>query len=254
MPPLSWAVASALPSLLPAEIQVWRIDLEQPAPVEEQLAALLTPDEQARAARFASSSLRRRYQVARGALRWLLGNYLGRKPADLRLGYGPHGKPFVQDETGNPARLCFNLSHTQDMALLALAWEAAVGVDVEYTRRAAPELESIARRFFAAGEYRALVNLPAAERWAAFLRGWTRKEAFIKAVGDGLSHPLAAFEVTLEGEESAEILSINGDSAEAAHWTLAHLDPAPDYVGALAIRQRHWPIRAWRLPAVPTEG
>jgi 4'-phosphopantetheinyl transferase len=188
--------------------------------------ALLAPDERERAARFVHDVHRRRFIVARAALRRILGAHLGVAPATLRFTEGAHGKPAL-DGTG----LEFNLSHSHELALVAVTRDAPVGVDVEHLRPVADAL-GIARSHFAPSERAALAAAPADARDLVFLRGWTRKEAFIKAIGEGLSHPLDQFEVSLTDE--ARFLGIGGDPAAAARWSLFSFEPAPGYLGAVA--------------------
>ena len=223
--------AGTLPlPLPPGDIHIWRVNLARPGAEVAALAPLLHPDEAARAARFHFARDRRRYTVARAALRLILGRYLGQPPAGINIGYAKHGKPHLPH---HPA-LQFNLAHAHELALLALAPGRVVGIDLEYRLRPLPDRLPIAQRFFAPAEYAALQALPPAQQPAAFLNGWTRKEAFIKALGEGLTHPLNSFTVTLRPGEPARFLDIGGDPAGAAHWSLLAFDPAGEYVAALA--------------------
>ncbi|AWJ86972.1 4-phosphopantetheinyl transferase (plasmid) [Azospirillum sp. TSH58] len=223
------------------EIQLCYADLRGLAHRLEAFRALLSPDEAARAARFATEELRARCALRRGLLRHLLGRVLGRDPATLAFAYGPMGKPSLP---GGPA---FNLADCKDHVLIAIAPSAAphetveLGVDVERLR-SVPDAAGIAERFFAPEERAAFAALPDALRDEAFLNGWTRKEAFIKATGQGLSTPLDRFAVELVPGRPARLLGLDGALAAgtAADWSLFDLRPAPGLVGALAVRGDGW--------------
>ena len=219
------------------EIQLCYADLRGLAHRLEAFRALLSPDEAARAARFATEELRARCVLRRGLLRHLLGRVLGRDPATLAFAYGPMGKPSLP---GGPA---FNLADCKDHVLIAIAPHETVelGVDVERLRRLS-DATGIAERFFAPEERDAFAALPEALRDEAFLNGWTRKEAFIKATGQGLSTPLDRFAVELVPGRPARLLSLDGalEAGRATDWSLFDLRPAPGLVGALAVRGDGW--------------
>ncbi len=219
------------------EIQLCYADLRGLAHRLEAFRALLSPDEAARAARFATEALRARCALRRGLLRHLLGRVVGRDPAALAFAYGPMGKPSLP---GGPA---FNLADCKDHVLIAIAPHETVelGVDVERLR-SVPDAAGIAERFFAPEERAAFAALPEALRDEAFLNGWTRKEAFIKATGQGLSTPLDRFAVELVPGRPARLLSLDGalEAGSAADWSLFDLRPAPGLVGALAVRGGCW--------------
>ena len=174
---------------LPAqEINVWRVSLEQPVECVERLSRILSTDERMRAERFHFDRERKRFIVSRGALRTILGRYLGVGPDQLRFRYGPHGKPCLSEEFDRCA-LGFNLAHSNDLALYAFASGRKVGIDVEHVHPI-PDAEQIAARFFSKYENAVLRELPESQRLEAFFNCWTRKEAFIKAIGDGLTSSL----------------------------------------------------------------
>lgn len=208
---------------LAIDLWSWRLALDDGE--IERLAALLSPDERARARRFVFDRHRMRFVAARGRLREILGGIVGRAPEDLVFSYGEHGKPALAGIADAPH---FNLSHSEDIAVLAVA-SRELGADVEMIR---PLQEDVAGRFFSDAEIAALQALPAADRRAGFYRCWTRKEAVIKALGSGLSLPLKTFDVSV-GEE-ARLTRLHGSPDAARGWCLAHLEPAPGYVGALA--------------------
>lgn len=218
---------------VPDVVHVWRASLDVAPSSLEALATTLSPDESARAARFARPMDRDRYVAARGILRDVLGRYMGRPAAAVRIRYGPHGKPELERESDAP-RLQFNLSHAAGLALFAVADSRRVGVDVE---RVDPALakERIPEQFFSPREVTALRALPAALQPEAFFTCWTRKEAYVKARGAGLSLRLDQFDVALAPGEPAALLRTDDDPLEAARWSLWALTPGPGYVGALAV-------------------
>jgi 4'-phosphopantetheinyl transferase len=230
----TWFEPPAAGPLLPAmTVHVWRARLDVPPPLLETLAATLAPDERARAARFRRESDRHRYTAGRGILRDLLARYLSVAPEEPVLRYGSHGRP----ELGGPHAdddLNFNLSHSQALALYAFTRGRELGIDVEAVRHDVAVV-ALARRFFSPAEAAALEALPESVRTEAFFNGWTRKEAFIKARGDGLSLPLDSFDVTLAPGTPAALLSTGWDPAEAESWSLAELSPAQGFKAALAV-------------------
>ncbi|HKX33372.1 MAG TPA: 4'-phosphopantetheinyl transferase superfamily protein, partial [Blastocatellia bacterium] len=220
------------------ETQVWPLALAEARVRAESLIGLLAPDERAKAARYHRPEDRDRYTVARGMLRTILAGYLGHDPARLSFTYSSYGKPFLI-ETQNREGLCFNLSHSHEQALLAVAWRCELGVDIEFMREDLANLE-IAERFFSKAEVAVLQSLPAAQQMVAFFNCWTRKEAYIKALGEGLSHPLDRFTVSLEPGRPAALLTAENDPEAPRQWRLDALETSPGYVAALAVkRPRH---------------
>ena len=233
-PAASPKVAVAVPpleALRTGDVHVWYVDLAVETEAQRRLAAGLSEDERARAARFVFARDTRRFVVARSALRALLAGYLDVPAAGLAFVYGPHGKPAL---AGGGAALGFNLSHSGEIALIAVAWERALGIDVEQWR-SLPDLAALAARSFSPRERAMLDALPESQQPEAFFCCWTRKEAFIKATGEGLAHPLDAFTVSLAPGEPARFLDIDGDPAALARWTLHELRPPAGYSGALVV-------------------
>jgi 4'-phosphopantetheinyl transferase len=206
------------------DLHVWTLDVD--ADERARLARFLSEDEAARANRLVFEHDRARFVVARGRMREILGSATGRAPATLRFSYAKHGKPSLG---GSAPR--FNLSHSQAIAALALTKAHEIGVDVEHVR---PLKEDIAGRFFSKRENALLRALPQSEQLGGFFRCWTRKEAIVKAIGEGLSHPLDSFDVSLRADEPAAVERFEGETAAA--WQLAHFEPAQAYVGAIACR------------------
>ncbi len=223
---------SAMPdlSLAANDLHVWLIPIDAPPDRLARLGAILSPDEQQRAARFHFERDRIRFTAARAALRRILSRYLRCAPADLAFDYSPHGKPALPGD--NP--LSFNLSHSGDWAVCAVTLSRRVGVDIELIR---PDLasETIAERFFSPREAAELRALPRHEQPAAFFRCWTRKEAFVKARGEGLSLPLDRFDVTLRPGEPPALLRTLDDPREAARWSMAALSAPPGYEATVVV-------------------
>ena len=197
--------------------------------------ALLSPDERERAHRFHFPEDWRRYVYGRGLLRWLLGSYLGLDPAALKFTYTEHGKPELADAI-SARPLHFNLSHSGTQLLLAFAWERRVGADVEQVT-GNRDLEQIANRFFSPAERKALLALQGDTRKEAFYLCWSRKEAFLKAVGDGLSMPLDQFDVAVHPNQPAVLLATRPDPAEADRWEMHGLDLGPGYAAAVVLER-----------------
>lgn len=229
------------------EVHVWRVDLSSMSSRRIQsLRNTLAEDERRRADGFCFEEDRERFIVARGMLRVLLSRYLDLDSDRLNFRYNSHGKPALAERSGGDT-LRFNVSHSGGLALVALACGREVGIDIEYVRSGI-ELEEIAARYFSPQEAATLRSLPANIRTEAFFAGWTRKEAYIKARGDGLSLALDGFSVSLAPGEPAILLNAREDPSEAARWTLRELKPGPGYAAALAAEGhdwrlvcRHWP-------------
>jgi len=226
-----WLRAPAQLTLPADAVHVWRASLDDAGERLGKLAQLLSPDEQLRASRLQFQRHRDRFVAARGVLRVILGRYLAAPPEQLTISYGPRGKPFLAGREGESLR--FNLSHSQGLALYALVLDRNVGIDVE-ALRTLPDAEQIAERFFSPAEKAEFHSLPQDRKPHAFFFGWTQKEAFIKAVGDGLSLALDRFDVSVSPHEPARLLRIDGDSESASHWMMQALDPAPGFLAALA--------------------
>ncbi|HET6230020.1 MAG TPA: 4'-phosphopantetheinyl transferase superfamily protein [Longimicrobiaceae bacterium] len=241
-----WDGAPADLALAGGDVHVWRASLEPPAPELARLAATLAEDEQVRAARFRFPVHRDRYVAGRGILRVLLGRYLGIRPREVRLTYTAHGKPALADQ-GGAGGLCFNVSNTEALGLYAFARGRHLGVDVEHVRPM-PDGVAIARRFFSAPENEVFAALPEEGRELAFFTCWTRKEAYIKAVGEGLSMPLDRFDVTLVPGDPARLLATRPDASEAARWVLHELHPGAGFVGALMVEGSGCAISCYDWP------
>lgn len=229
---------STLSSLADNDVHVWQVSLQQPVAVVTALHHLLNEDEAQRAARFHFPADQRRFTVGRGLLRLLLGRYLDAQPTQLCFAYNAYGKPQLAVVGEEPA-LHFNLSHSGEIALYAFARHYHLGIDVEQMR-ANLEWDALAQHVFSPYEQATLARLPASEQLPAFFRGWTRKEAFIKARGMGLSLPLDQFDVTLTPDEPAQLLATRDDPQEVTRWTLSDLPCPAGYAAALAVGGHGW--------------
>ncbi len=228
-------------NLSSSEVHVWLAPLDQLH--VSQLAQTLSEEELARAGRFHFRRDRERFIACRSLLRTILSRYLCVEPHQLRICYGTYGKPYLEEEV-EKNKLQFNLSHSHGLALYAFTRGRNIGVDLEYIRRM-PDFSQIAARFFSQNEYAALNALPESQRQEAFFYCWTRKEAYIKAIGNGLMHPLNSFDVSLAPGEPACLLNVEGDPEEASRWSLKSLNPVPGYVAALAVVGHDWRLQ-WK--------
>jgi 4'-phosphopantetheinyl transferase len=222
------------------QIHVWVASLQVASGIFAALSRTLSADELERAGRFRFERDRRRFVVARGMMRDLLGRYAQVAPATVKLSYSEFGKPAL----AGPTALRFNLSHSGEMAVLAIARGREVGVDVEEFAPARADT-SVAANFFSCDELRRLNALPREQRPQGFFNCWTRKEAYIKARGQGLSIALDSFDVTLRPGEPAAILR-ETEAVEVGCWRLCALELGGGYVGALAAAGRDWVHRLCR--------
>lgn len=231
-----WLTAPTDLTLLPDEIHVWRIDLDQPEPHLQNFAATLSSDETARAERFYFPKHRQHFIAGRGILRTILGRFLGIKPSQVEFNYQQRGKPVLVDKFADSG-LAFNLSHSQGLGLCAVNCTRQIGVDLEYIRPMS-DLEALAKRFFLPREYEMLRSLSPNQQQEIFFRYWTCKEAYLKATGDGLSQ-LEQIEVSLTPTEPAK-LQITED------WSLFEIIPANNYVAAVAVENFGWHLKCWQ--------
>lgn len=206
------------------------------------LVPLLSPAEEARAAAFAFPRERARFVVSRGRLRMLLARLSGEDPLDLRLAADPDGKPRLGGECG-PGRIRFSVAHSGALWACAVALHREVGLDLEEEREDR-EVDRLAERYFAPAEAAAIRGLPEGGRRTAFLRCWTRKEAYLKARGFGITVPLDSFEVEVRPGAPARLLATRPDPADADRWTLHELDMGPGFAASLCVEGV---VRAVRL-------
>lgn len=234
-----WSLPPETLTLQPHQVDTWRVRLNLPMNVLNQLEATLSAEEKERAARFHFPADRDRFIASHGCLRDVLARYLHCEPDQFSFSTNPHGKPALLNH-----KLEFNLSHSGDFALIAIAQEHKVGVDVERIRSGISS-HVIAQQYFSKSEFAELQSLPLELREAAFFTCWTRKEAYIKAQGLGLSLALENFDVSLRPHESAILRATRPDPEEAARWTLRSLDVDPYYQAAAAVKGRSPEFRLW---------
>lgn len=219
------------------DVHVWRADLNLPAWRLKPVAQTLSSDEQQRAERFYFEQDRKHFIAGRGLLRTILGRYLDLEPSKLQFSYSSRGKPALVN-TNSTETLYFNLSHSNGLALYAVTRSRSIGIDLEHVRPM-PDAEKLAKRFFSAHEYAVISTLLPEQKQDAFFNAWTRKEAYLKATGDGLAG-LEQVEVSLIPGEPAALLSIQGNQQATSRWSLYQLTPAPNYVAALAVEGHGW--------------
>lgn len=252
LPSASSAARPRHRSLGAEEVHVWFAFLDDLMPCLGSFLATLTPDEIERAGRFHFQKDRDQYVLARGLLREILSCFCGIHPGKLRFRYGAHGKPALIVERAN-ADLRFNLSHAQQAVLCAVTRDREVGVDLEQLRENIGD-RGLEERFFSPREAAALTRLPCDEWHKAFFTCWTRKEAYVKAKGEGLSMDPRSFDV-FDSRDLAPRLCIENDPREAARWALVDLDVPAGYIAALAIEGdahrvicQTWPITGNQQP------
>jgi 4'-phosphopantetheinyl transferase len=218
--------------LHPGVVHLWHRRLDASAAEVDAYCRLLSSEEQERALRFRVERPRKEFVLTRGTLRTLLAQYLGITPQEVHFRYAVRGKPALEGESG----LCFNVSHTDGLALMAFVMRRTIGIDVENLVRAV-DAQRLAERFFSERERQALRPLRGDELQAAFFRCWTRKEAYIKAKGDGLSLALHEFDVSIAEQDRDALLATRPDPTEAARWTVCDVPMGTGYVAAVAVAE-----------------
>ncbi len=239
-----WLSPPGIITIARHEVHVWRAALDLETPPIRNLAQTLSADEQIRAAWFRFERDRRHFIAVRGVLRAILARYLDNEPSRILFYYNAHGKPFLDGRSGDDG-LRFNLSHSHGMALFAVTRGRKVGIDIEAIRPAVAD-ERIAEQFFSPSEVAALRSLPPEVQAEAFFACWTRKEAYVKARGEGLALPLDHFSVSLAPGEPAALLKTRGNSQEASRWSLQALAPGPGYAASLAVEGQSCHLTCWQ--------
>jgi 4'-phosphopantetheinyl transferase len=238
-----WDLPPEAPLLQDDQVHVWRARLDSANPCVGKLGSFLSEEEQTRAARFHFRRDQDRFVITRGLLRVILDRYLGVGPAQLEFCYNAYGKPSLAPRCENEM-LRFSVSHSRDLVIYAIACGRQVGVDVEYMHADIAN-EGVAAQFFSPAEVAALRSLPPAARVQGFYNCWTRKEAYVKAKGLGLSLPLDQFDVSLAPGEPARLLGVQGDSQGASRWSMRELTPSPGYAGAVVASGNSWSLACW---------
>lgn len=232
------------------DVHVWRLHLDQLRTRFNKSFDILSEDEQHRALRFHFALDRERFVLARAGLRTVLSHYTGISPKHLRFSYSRYGKPILCDDGDSSGSFAFNLSHSEDLALIGITRGEAIGIDVEYCRDNAMG-ENIIEDIFSSAEIAAFRALPDSQHKEAFFTYWTCKEAYIKGQGEGFSFPLKSFDVVFSDDGRQGVcLRTRPDFSEGEAWTIKTLHPSPFYKGALAIRMSHPNISCRAYPAV----
>jgi 4'-phosphopantetheinyl transferase len=228
-----------------SEVHVWCASLDDAAYPIEAYDKLLTDKERERAKRFVMKRDRNRYVFSKGMLKTLIKSYTGLGPDKLQYLSGPYGKPNL-DAGLSKGRLSFNMAESAGYALFAFTQNREIGVDIERIRDI-PEIERIVSLFFSEGEQAEFASLPPQEKKQAFFNGWTRKEAFIKALGVGLSMPLSKFGISLAAGNPVSLVYLDKDIASRGQWTILDVSPLPEFSAALAVEGSGFIIRSWNL-------
>lgn len=215
-------------------IDLYSVSLDAPGSQLDICWRMLDRGEKERANRFRFPQLKKRWLVSRAGLKDILAQYCSLTPENVRFEHEQYGKPLLADRTGEP-NLHFNLSHSHNLALVGVTRVAPIGVDLEYLRPVS-DWRNVAKRFFSPNEYRQFMRVPANQRERAFYCCWTRKEAVIKATGEGLSARLDSFDVSFAPGEPTEVIKSHLPGPAASRWQLTHLNVADGFVGAVALQ------------------
>ena len=240
--PAEWSPAPAALALTPDSIDVFRVPLEELLLGEHY--ALLSDAETRRAGNYASPKKAREFIITRGALRRVLAHALDQNPRAFCFEYETHGRPYLADQGGHDG-VSFSVSHSHDLALIALTRGRRVGIDIERVRYEVDH-ESLSRRFFSSAEYQALRCHHNGVRLRAFFAVWTRKEALVKATGTGIAGGLKAFDVSADPDSPAELLATRWEDADPSNWLLTDICADPDYLACVAA-DGQTQVRCWTL-------
>jgi 4'-phosphopantetheinyl transferase len=230
---LLWHPAITEKPICSNQAHVWSVSLDLSLIQNENLAGILSTDELARAGRFRFERDQKRFIVARGMLRKILGSYLEKDPHELRFDYTSHGKPVLATKAGYDT-LRFNLSHSGEFALFAITNGLNIGIDIERVRYDLDVMQ-IAKNYFSQGEISWLESVHKNEWPGAFFQYWTRKEAFIKATGEGISFPMDQCDVSLLNGRHLSPIRLPGNDRESNCWHGQDLFPARGYAAAIAV-------------------
>jgi|SRR5579863_627475 len=229
------------------DVHVWRVSLDIQETYVQFLELTLATDEYARAAQFRFQKDRKRFIIARGVLRAILGRYLAKDPQTLRFCYNNYGKPFLIGESASEV-LCFNMTHSHGMALYAVTQDRDIGIDLEYIDTSIA-CEQIAVHCFSPNEVHMFRTIPASMQHNAFFSCWTRKEAYLKARGTGLSLALSQFDVSVIPGAPAALLDTREEGQDSASWSLYDLSPDPHFAAALAVNGHPRHLEYWQWHA-----
>jgi len=240
----SWLPPIGQPMLLKDDVHIWRARLDDALGSAKEYAEILSNEEKRKAERFYFNRDKIRFIVGRAVLRTIIGKYyIDIEPDRLELCYGSHGKPYLSTPFQG-GTLQFNQADSNGLALYAFKRISEIGVDLEYMRFV-QDADNIVKGSFSEYEKDAFEALSENEKHEAFFNCWTRKEAFIKAIGKGLYYPLDKFDVSLAPNEPVKLISINGDRLKATKWTLIDLKPEISYAAAVAFEGTYGGIKLW---------
>ncbi len=242
----SWNTPPTQLLLSGKDVHIWRAGLDLPIKRVQELKEKLSIDERIKSEHFRFERDRSQFIAARGILRMILGCYLGVEPSTIRFFYEKHGKPRLQN-TFAKTDIQFNVSHSEGLALYSFTRGHEVGVDIEYMREIS-EMEQIVERFFSVRDRVFFGTLPASEKQYPFFHWWTRKEAFVKATGEGLSSPLDTFDAALAEGKSVGSLGILGEPREGKRWSTWDVTPAEEFAGAVVVEGRGLYVQFWQWP------
>ena len=243
-----WEPVQTVPALGPGEVHVWRDNLSAPAPEHWVSLESLSPDERARADRMSAMARRAAYVRGRSALRFLAGEYLNVSASMIPVRILESGKPIIDRQEPNGG-LSMSVSHSGPVLAVAFTRAGDIGIDVE-VEAASVDRGAVARRFFSNAEAVGLAHLPPAAQRSAFFALWVRKEALLKAIGDGLSTPLSEVEFTVSSTADPTLLRVPSAYGDVSEWTVRAVAPAPGTAGAVAVRGRVTSMRclSWKTP------
>lgn len=229
-------ICTAIPKLNAGWVHIWQLCFEERDWPYEKLGAILSADEQGKAGRFLSEETRQLYVLRHAFLRLLISGYLGIEPASLVIQNNHRGKPLV-NPFQNPQKLNFNVSHSGDLAVIAFLYANELGVDVEEIQPI-PDMLLISEKYFSPKENQGLKELPKDQQPWGFFRCWTRKEAYAKAIGLGMSTPFNDFSVSFDPDNPAEFLEINWSNSQAKYWGLEDIPTLPEYIASLCFPRK----------------
>ncbi|MGB8953584.1 MAG: 4'-phosphopantetheinyl transferase superfamily protein [Candidatus Aminicenantales bacterium] len=238
-----WQPAPQVVGLIGDQVHVWAASFQQATDSDKNLKSFLGQDDLCHAERIRYDFKRESFLASHILLRILLSIYLDRDQGEIEIGFNPWGKPVLIEKSGRNA-LHFSLSRANELAVFAFSRNRQVGIDLEILRPI-PEAEDIIEHYFSDYEKEVFKTVQPERLSEVFLRCWTRKEAYIKAKGTGLSMPLDHFDVSVAAGQPAALLKVKDDPAEAARWRLLDLHPAPGCVAALAVEEFDWEPRFW---------
>lgn len=233
-----WPRLPDSPALPHDQVHIWRFSIESLDEHSDSFARTLSDDERTRAKHYHFLRDRTKFLVRRGMLRVILGRYLSVEPNRIQFDHGTYGKPRLASKFDSD-RLEFNLAHSHNLAVYAFTRKRRIGIDLEKIQPL-PNLEQISSQFFTSQESEKIQRLDGNARLLAFYHCWTRKEAYVKAIGNGLTHPLDQFQVSVEPTQPARLVRVKGQSQETARWSFKSFVPASGYVSALAVEGFDW--------------